>query len=115
MKAAGLPLDVVAYLPHKSYTRSTPQKRGQPGTILAPTSTRGKVRSASSPRVANCSSSASAPSPSASRGQRSLALSHHGDHAIPLVVEDTLERPGRVAPKVNPDLVYGAHDEGMDV
>ena len=53
-------------LPHKSTSRSTPQRgRGQPWTILASTCTSGKARSTSSPRAARSSSGASGPSRSA--------------------------------------------------
>jgi hypothetical protein len=54
MKAAGLPLDVVAYsAPHGLHAVSAAGGRGQPGTILASTSTRGKARSVSWPTTAN--------------------------------------------------------------
>jgi len=44
-------------LPHKSiHAVNAAERRGQPWTILAWTSTRGKVRSASSRRPASCSS-----------------------------------------------------------
>jgi hypothetical protein len=67
MKPAGLPLDVVAYTaPQELPAVNAAERRGQPWSILASTSTRGTVKSVSWLRAANWWSSASAPSPSAS-------------------------------------------------